>query len=239
LASVQWEANCYTGLPKCWVRACSTIDTFLILTLLCAIWLWGQGLADCDYVLSVACVVLFPASFLHARLMIATICVAGKFTMGKYGWIFAQVPDVPALVCPKTGLHSVTLQGTRYTSTVVAKHETPQHRCDKQSLFLHQNNVLLLLLPWAARYNTCLLIKLAPKGIVFSFLFLLLLTWDVADLWRRLGQAQYRNWRLLQMQHQSTATRCQLSRWWLIVQSASGRGRAVGSAVWEGHKCRG
>ena len=26
--------------------------------------------------------------------------------------------------------------------------------------------------PWAARYNTWLLIKLTPKGIVFSFLFL-------------------------------------------------------------------
>ena len=28
------------------------------------------------------------------------------------------------------------------------------------------------LLPWAARYNTWLLIKLTPKGVVFSFLFL-------------------------------------------------------------------
>ena len=27
------------------------------------------------------------------------------------------------------------------------------------------------LLPWAAQYNTWLLIKLTPKGIVFSFLF--------------------------------------------------------------------
>ena len=27
------------------------------------------------------------------------------------------------------------------------------------------------LLPWAARYNTWLLIKLTPKGVVFSFLF--------------------------------------------------------------------
>ncbi len=25
--------------------------------------------------------------------------------------------------------------------------------------------------PWAARYNTWLLIKLTPKGVVFSFLF--------------------------------------------------------------------
>ncbi len=29
---------------------------------------------------------------------------------------------------------------------------------------------------WAARYNTWLLIKLTPKGLVFSFLFFFLLT---------------------------------------------------------------
>jgi len=34
--------------------------------------------------------------------------------------------------------------------------------------------LMLLLLSWAARYNTWLLIKLTPKGVVFSFLLLLL-----------------------------------------------------------------
>ena len=43
----------------CWVSSYSTFDTFLILTLFCAIWLSGQ-------LPSTACIVLFPASFLHA-----------------------------------------------------------------------------------------------------------------------------------------------------------------------------
>ena len=34
--------------------------------------------------------------------------------------------------------------------------------------------VVLIIIVWAARYNTWLLIKLTPKGVVFSFLFLLI-----------------------------------------------------------------
>ena len=33
--------------------------------------------------------------------------------------------------------------------------------------------------PWAARYNTWLLIKLTPKGVVFSFLFYACEIWDL------------------------------------------------------------
>jgi len=33
---------------------------------------------------------------------------------------------------------------------------------------------LILALTWAARYNTGVLIKLTPKGVVFSFLFFFL-----------------------------------------------------------------
>ncbi len=44
------------------------------------------------------------------------------------------------------------------------------------------------MLPWAARYNTWLLIKLTPKGVVFSFLFLFLeiAALPLALLWQSL-----------------------------------------------------
>jgi len=36
--------------------------------------------------------------------------------------------------------------------------------------------------PWAARYNTWLLIKLTPKGVVFSFLFFFYFRFNVHRL---------------------------------------------------------
>ena len=42
-------------------------------------------------------------------------------------------------------------------------------------------------LPWAARYNTWLLIKLTPKDGVFSFLFLFFLHFLLSLAWPALG----------------------------------------------------
>ena len=42
---------------------------------------------------------------------------------------------------------------------------------NNRALLQHVLNVLIITGRWAARYNTWLIIKLTPKGVVFSFLF--------------------------------------------------------------------
>ncbi len=113
----------------------------------------------------------FLHHFLHARLMVDTICVASKITKGDYGCKFAEVSDISALLWQNMGLHSIGVISNLSTAVCI------MHACAVAPLFLYQKIVVWLLLKW-----------------------------DVADLWRRLGQAQYRNWRLLQMQHQSITT---------------------------------
>jgi len=72
-----------------------------------------------------------------------------------------------------------------------------------QNMGLHSIGVISNLSTAVCIMHAC---AVAPLFLYQKIVVWLLLKWDVADLWRRLGQAQYRNWRLLQMQHQSITT---------------------------------
>jgi len=80
-----------------------------------------------------------------------------------YGLCVVSVPQIPIWAC-------CTLFGTSLSLSC-----TRTNFCDAciAALFYNYSMQLCMLrrLSWAARYNTWLLIKLTPKGVVFSFFF--------------------------------------------------------------------
>ena len=85
-------------------------------------------------------------------------------------------------------VHAMILQPLMQTHTFMTTSAPTSTACHVRSAMFSpnvlvpcQDSMLLRALQgavhWAAQYNTWLLIKLMPKGIVFSFLFLSFSTW--------------------------------------------------------------